>query len=65
MNEPAVRQLDDLADEYAARWSAERPAPEAAQPASRTSPVGLPATSEMFLLLTEFLPDYPRSGINE
>lgn len=65
MNESTVSPLDDLANEYAARWSAERPAPEAAQPVGRTGSGGLPATSEMFLLLTEFLPDYSRSGINE
>lgn len=65
MNETAVSPLDDLADEYAARWSAERPAPEAAPPARRTAPSALPVPAEMYLLLTEYLPNHSRSGINE
>lgn len=65
MNKSSVPTLDDLANHYAARWSAERPAPEAVRPANRTELHRALEANEVFLCLTEFLPDYSRCGINE
>lgn len=65
MNKSSVASLDDLADNYAARWSAERPAPDAVRPARRTELRQTLEANEAFLYLTEFLPDYSRCGINE
>lgn len=66
MNESPVAPLDDLANDYAARWSAERPAaPEAVRPANHTELRRTLEANEAFLYLTEFLPNYSRCGINE
>lgn len=65
MNESSVATLDDLANSYAARWSAESPAPEAVRPGNRAELRRTLEANEVFLCLTEYLPDYSRCGINE
>jgi|GEM_PF-1667986 len=65
MNKSSVVTLDDLASHYATRWSAERPAPDAERPGRRTELRRTLEANEVFLCLTEFLPNYSRCGINE
>lgn len=65
MNKSSVASLDDLANNYAVRWSAERPAPDAERPGRRTELRQTLEANEAFLYLTEFLPNYSRCGINE
>ena len=65
MNESSVLPLDALANAYAARWSAQRPAPETVRPASRAELRGALEANEVFFSLMEMLPNYSRSGINE
>lgn len=65
MNQSSSNPLEDLADQYAARWSAGRPAPETVRPTRRTELRQTLEANEAFLYLTEFLPDYSRCGINE
>lgn len=63
MKESSIASLDDLANDYAARWSAQRPAPEPVRPASRAELRVALEANEVFLYLTEFLPIRPRCGI--
>lgn len=65
MNEPPAIPLADLANAYAARWSAERPAPEMVCPANRTERRRALEASEAFYFHLEILPDYSHCGINE
>lgn len=65
MNEPSTIPLADLANEYAARWSAERPLPETMRPTNRTEPLVAPEANEAFYVHLEISPDYSRCGINE
>lgn len=65
MNEPPAIPLADLANEYAARWSAERPLPETMRPTNRNTQLPPPETNEAFYVHLEIAPDYSRCGINE
>lgn len=65
MHKASVASLDDLANNYAVRWSAQRPAPDAEQPDRRAELRPAREANEVFLCLTEFLPNYSRCGINE
>ena len=65
MSEPQTIPLDTLANSYAARWSAARPALEADRPPRRTELRGAIEGNEIFFSLMEMLPDHSRSGINE
>lgn len=65
MNESSVASLNDLANNYAARWSAACPAPETVRPATRAELHGALEANEVFLSRMEMLPDYSRCGINE
>jgi len=63
MKESSVTSLDDLANDYAARWSARRPAPEPVRPATRAELRVALEADEVFLYLTEFLPDHRHRAI--
>lgn len=65
MNTSPVPSLDDLANHYAARWSAQRPAPEPARPATRPELRATIEANEVFLYLTELLPARQRCGFDE
>ena len=65
MNTASVASLEDLANHYAVRWSAQRPAPDAERQTRRIELRQTLEANEVFLCLTEFLPDYSRCGINE
>lgn len=65
MNEASATLLAEIADAYALRWSAQRPPPDKGRPASRAELRRTIEANEVFLCLTEFLPDHPRGGIPE
>lgn len=65
MNPSPTDFLDTLANDYADRWSAERPASETVRPANRAALRSALEANEAFHFHLEILPDYSRCGINE
>lgn len=65
MHTTPADSLDDLANNYAVRWAAERPVPDRARPADGAELHDAPAANEAFHIHQEFLPNYSRCGINE
>lgn len=65
MSTTPVANLDDLANDYAARWSAARPVPNRVRPADDAERPGALEANGTLLYFTEILLDYSRCGINE
>ena len=65
MDTPSVASLDELANEYAARWADERPLRDSVRPANVTNLHRALEANEAYAFLVEILPDYSRCGINE